>query len=444
MRPGVYQDFPEDPAISQLIIKAWLMRPGRRRSLPLLLSAAVLVIAAISARAQPGASPAVEDRTQPLAIEPMTTIGPNGFGYLADPQPVRLAPAAGRRVQILSGTTKAIIGCTYPISPGCFAWQPLTVDAGSLRGAIVAAGASITNFQNVNLFQDDAGAWHAAVAIGVHTPGHPQHWTVVAHAHPTEPAAPGSAPLAWSADTLLTGSFSDPVEGNYDAKYVEDEGRLYLLYVANAAPPPALRNIIVIQAMQSPTQPAASAPVTLLAPGDRYGPLQSEFYAQTQAKLAEAPYISRIGGKYALIYSTGAYLTPGYKAAVAWSDTLFPAAGGNYRKVIQPDRLRIWGNAGRPEVRYLVQSQKPRWPNFTGPQVIGPGVAAVVQGPGGAWWMFFDGFASGDMPAGPSGRVDGDHRRPFALRLRAAVPAGRSVTQATDAELAEWLQSVAR
>lgn len=60
-------------------------------------------------------------------------------------------------------------------------------------------------------------------------------------------------------------------------------------------------------------RPAAFASVTLLAPGDRYGPLQSEFYARTPAKLVEAPYISRIGGKYALIYSTGAYLTSATK-----------------------------------------------------------------------------------------------------------------------------------
>ena len=35
---------------------------------------------------------------------------------------------------------------------------------------------------------------------------------------------------------------------------------------------------------------------------------------------------------------------------------------------------------------------------------------------------------------------DGDHRRPFALQLRAAVPAGQPVAQATDTGLAEWLQ----
>lgn len=210
------------------------------------------------------------------------------------------------------------------------------------------------------------------------------------------------------------------------------------------APPPALRNAIVIQPMQLPTQPALVGPTTLLTPGDRNGPLESEYYGQTEAKLVEAPYISNVGGKYALVYSTGAYLTPGYKAAVAWSDTLMPPANGRYRKVLQPDPLCIWGESGRPEVRYLVQSQKPRWPNFTGNQVIGPGVAAAVKGPEGAWWLYFNGFALGDMPRSSFGWVNGEHRRPFALRLRVAVPASRWVAQVTDAELAGWLQPIIR
>ena len=380
-----------------------------------------------------------------LAIEPLTTVGPDGSGYLADPQPVHLAPSAGKGVQLLSGTTQAIIRGSYPIAPGSFAWTRVTVDIGTLRDQVAAAQATVTNFQNLDLFQDDAGSWHASVTIGVHTADHRRHWTVIAHAHTTAPARPGTAPLAWSADTVLSGSFSTPVEGNYDGKFFEDEGKLYLLYVQTIAPPPALRNAIVLQPMRSPTEPdAATAPIMLLAPGDRYGPLASERYARTEAELVEAPFLARIGAKYALIYSTGAYLTPGYKAGVAWSDTLLPAAGGRYRKVLAPDPLRLWGAADRPEVRYLVQSARPRWPDFTGDQVVGPGVAAAVQVTEGAWWLFFNGFAPDDMPPGPAGQVDGSHRRPFALRLRAAVPAGQPVAAASDADLAGWPQPAVR
>ncbi len=398
---------------------------------------AALILAALSG-AIVGAAP-VNAAGSRLTVQPMTIVGQDGAGYLADPQPVHLAPSTDGHVQILSGTTKAIIHCAYPIKPGCFASEQVTVDAGTLTAEIAAAGATVTNFQNLDLFQDDAGSWHAAVTIGVHIAAHPKHWTIIAHAHSTISAASGSAPLAWAADTVLTGSFARPVEGNYDGKYFANGGRLYLLYVDAIAPPPALRNAVMLQAMLSPTRVAPDGPVTLLTPGDRDGELASEFYANTKAKLVEAPYIAQIGGKYALVYSTGAYLTPGYKAAVAWSDTLLPARGGRYRKVLQPDPQGVWGQPGRREVHYLVQSAKPRWPNFTGDQVIGPGVAAAVEGPGGAWWLYFNGFAPGDMPLNPVGKVNGDHRRPYFLRLEVRVPEGRSVEAASDDELATWL-----
>ena len=380
-----------------------------------------------------------------LAIEPMTTIGANGAGYLADPQPVRLAPSSDHRVQILSGTTKAIIQCTFPIKPNGFSWTKVKVNVEeTLRHQIETAGSTVTNIQNVNLFQDDQGGWHGAVAIDIESPKYPaDHWTILAHAHPTGAAAPGSAPLSWLADTLLSGSFSNRVDGNYDAKYFEDAGQLYLLYVQNVVPKPNLRNVIVIQRMLSPTAVAPEPPVTLLTTGDRDGDeLTSESY-NTHAKLVEAPYLSRINGKYALVYSTGAYLTASYKAGVAWSDTLLPSPGEHYRKVLAADEKGIWGAPGRDEVRYLVQSQKPDWPNFTGQQVIAPGVASAIQDPGSTWWLYFNGFAPDDM-RDPTGKVNATHRRPYYLRLRAAVPQDRSVLQATDLELQQWLQPETR
>jgi len=404
--------------------------------------AALATVSSASAFAQSSSITKVpESSSARLAIEPLTVIGPKGSGYLADPMPVHLAPGSDSRVQIMSGTTHAIIDCTYPISPGCFSWTPLSVAVGGdLQSKIDAAGATVTNFQNVDLFQDDSGKWHAAVTIDVISKSHPQHWTVVAHAHPTQLVESGLAPLGWSADTLLSGSFSDPAAGNYDAKYYEDGRQLYLLYVKNYVPEPKLRNEIVIQPMTSPTQPASVEPTVLLTPGDKDGGLVSEWYANTQAKLVEAPNIARINGKYALIYSTGAYLTSGYKAGVAWSDTLLPAPGHHYRKVLQPDVLGVWGTLGGLEVRYLVQSQKPRWPNFTDDQVIGPGVAAAVQSPTSVWWLYFNGFASNDMPVGNNGQVEGSHRRPYGLQLREAVPLDETVANASDAELATWLQ----
>lgn len=428
-------------------------KPGaagkRLAALPAVLAMAALLCAACDGPAQPpgGAADIARPRGTPprtLAIQAMTTIGADGTGYFADPHPLRLAPFRSGRTQAFSGTTEAIMSCAHPVSARCFSWTRAAIDAGTLRARIAAAGASITNFQNLDLFQDDASRWHAVLAIGVNSPAHPAYWTVLVHAHPPADAAPGAVPLAWSADTVLSGSFSEPADGNYDGKYFEDKGRLYLLYVRNFAPRPALRNGIVIQPMLSPARPAPEGPTTLLMPGDGYGALDSEAYHHALVKLVEAPHLVRIVGKYALIYSTGAYWKADYKAGVAWSDTLMPAQGGRYRKVLEPDVQGVWGQPGRPEVRYLLQSQRPLWPNFTGDQVISPGVASAVQKPGGAWCLYFAGFDPADWPPVPPGAAQADHRRPFFVRLRAAVPPSQPVSAASDAELATWLQPEAQ
>jgi len=379
----------------------------------------------------------------PLAIEPMTKIGAGEVGYFEDPYPVRLAPSRARQGISFSGTTRAVMRCDYPLSAGCFSWTPARIGASTLSAQIAAAGDQFTNFQNLNVFQADDGRWHAVLAIGVRKPGATSHWTVLVHAHPTETASPDRVPLAWTADTVLSGSFSIKVQGNYDGKYYEDEGQLYLLYVKNFVPPRKLRNGIVIQRMLSPRRPAPEGPVTLLTTGDRFGPLNSEWYDHTPAKLVEAPYISKIGGKYALIYSTGAYEFADYKVGVAWSDTLLPARNGRYRKVLQTDVAGVWGQAGRPEVHYLLQSQQPAWPNYTPGRVFGPGVASALQAPDGAWDLFFAGYDYADRPIAAN-PADAHHRRPYFVQLKAAVPAGKSVSAATDAELAGWLEPETR
>ncbi len=383
-------------------------------------------------------------RTLPPAIQPMTTVSADGSGYFSDPSPVRLAPSRGGRTQVFSGTTKAIMSCAYPVTGRCFSWTRVAVNSGALRATIAAAGATVTNFQNLAAFQDDAGGWHAVLAIGVRSPAHPDHWTVLVHAQPAAVGVPGTVPPAWSADSVLAGSFATPADGNYDGKHFQDGERLYLLYVKNFVSKPGLRNGIVIQPMLSPTQAAPEGATTLLLPGDRDGALDSEWYDHTKAKLVEAPYIVKIAEKYALLYSTGAYQQDDYKAGVAWSDTLRPAAGRFYRKVLEIDSRGIWGHPGRAEVRYLLQSQRPRWPNFTGGQVISPGVASAVRGPGGAWWLYFAGFDPADRPLTSPGVAEADHRRPYFVRLRASVPVAQTVAAATDAELAAWLQPEAQ
>ena len=124
------------------------------------------------------------------------------------------------------------------------------------------------------------------------------------------------------------------------------------------------------------------------------------------------------------------------------ADTLMPAPGVHYRKVLQADPQGVWGEPGRPEVRYLLQSQLSGWPNFTAAQVISPGVASAVQGPGGAWKLFFAGYDPADRPADL--KVRGTHRRPYFVGLQASVPPGQAVATAADADLATWLQPVAQ
>jgi hypothetical protein len=57
--------------------------------------------------------------------------------------------------------------------------------------------------------------------------------------------------------------------------------------------------------MISEKEATQTEPVTLSTPGDRNGELNSEWYANTQAKLVEAPYLSVVEGKHLLVYSTG-------------------------------------------------------------------------------------------------------------------------------------------
>ena len=120
-----------------------------------------------------------------------------------------------------------------------------------------------------------------------------------------------------------------------------------------------------------------------------------------------------------------------------------PMSDGRYRKVLQPDPQAVWGT-GRPEVRYLLQSQTPRWPHFTAGQVISPGVASAVRSPDDTWALYFAGFDPSDRPLIDPGVAEPDHRRPFFVKLRTAVPPDRSVASVSDAELATWLEPATR
>jgi hypothetical protein len=383
-------------------------------------------------------------QAQPLAIEPMTAVNTEAHtGYFQDPYPVHKAPSSSQNIQLISGTTKAVLSGAYPLQPQGFEGKPITIDREPLQPEIDKARVTFTNYQNMDIFQASSGEWHMVLAIGVVNGSAPHYWTVIVHAHPKPGAKEDSVPTEWITDTVLSGSFSTFVNGNYDCKYFEDKGQLYLVYVKNLQANP-LRNGIVIQPMLTPSKPASVAPTVLLQPNEDDGGFSSEQYANTTAKLVEVANLKVVNGKYALAYSTGAYRTAGYKAGVAWSDTLLSSSGHTYRKVLQEDTGGVWGQPGHQEVHYLLQSQHADWPNYCGNQVVGPGVPSLNQGPGGAWYLFFGGFAPNDAPPIGGGAFQANYRRPYYLGLKVSVPASARVDSVSDAELASWITPEAK
>ncbi len=385
-----------------------------------------------------------------IAITPMTAVDVAArAGYFVDPYPVHFASRFAPAVQSFSGTTKAILSCAYPLLAQCFTQTPISIGSGTVGAAIVAVGSSITNYQNANIYQDSSGQWQMAVTIGVKSPNHPEvdHWNVILHAHPVIAAVDNAIPTQWAADAVLIGSLSNPVDANYDGKYFEDYGSLYLLYSKRLSNGPA-RHGIVAQLMTSAMQLAPSDPVVLLQPDDANGGYNSEFFninsAADQFKLVEVGNVTVIDGKYAMAYSTGAYDEVAYKTAVAWSDTFLPSSGSTYKKVLKLDASGVWGQPNHLEVQYLLQSQQSDWPNNISTQVLSPGVPSFVHGLDGEWYLYFAGYDPSDAPTVSPGVFDGSHRRPYYAKLRVAIPPHATIALTSNTDLASWLTPVTR
>ena len=342
-----------------------------------------------------------EAPTPALKVIPLTRADAQPpAAYFVDPFPIRLHGAvAPFPVRLFSGTTKALLVCPASLLATCAVAGTVTLEQGSLRQQASAAGASLGVADNFNIFFDAGGGWHMVATYYVKNPSAPPSdgpWTVVVHAHPTSP----DDPLHWSADALLAGSFSRPAPANYDGKFFEDNGTLYLIYSMNLTTTPK-RDGLVAQRMVSPTLPAPDKPILLLKPNSGIG-YASERFDENQApdgfKLVQTGNITKIDGKYALAYSTGAFDESDYKSGIAWSDTFLPAPGTTYRKVVIPDPAHVWSSPGGAEVRYLLQSQKPLWPNDVAGQVLAPGVPSILRGSDNTWRLVFAGYASTDAP----------------------------------------------
>jgi hypothetical protein len=386
-------------------------------------------------------------------IQPMTQVNvAEHLGYFGDPYPIHVAQWLEPTLpQSFSGTTPDVLQCEKPISPGCFSSTALRLTAGdSLKSAVHAAGNVFGDEINHNIYQTLDGVWQMAVTLYVHPQGSSAtHWTVVAHAHPADPSASLTPPTSWVADAILEGSLATFDYANYDGKYLEDNGSLYLLYSKRLMSTPMKHDGIVAQQMVSPTALAASDPVVLLEPDDANGGFNSEYFHTRPSpgdtfKLIETGNITMIAGKYVMTYSAGDYQQLDYKSGVAYSDTLLPQPGHTYRKILEADAAGVWGQPGHAEVHYLLQSQEPNWPNYVKDAVIAPGVASIVREPSGQYSLFFDAFLPGDTPQAPNTpanplNIEPDHRRPFFVLLDVKVPPSGSVSAATDKELATWI-----
>ncbi len=377
----------------------------------------------------------------PVGIQPATTVVVNQSGYFPDPLPIHYASGTTGPL-VFSGSNKSLMSCTEPVSAGCFTVAPITISTGTFPQQAAAFGSTITSIGNNNIYQDNAGHWQMATTMHLSNPNQTTDptWSVIAHASPTNSGSP--VPTAWTVDTLLVGSLATTQKANYDGKYFEDGGNLYLVYSKELVASP-LNDGVVAQLMTSATQPATVATVTLLAPETANSGFNSEyffFYQTAQFKLVETGNISVINGKYVMSYSTGNFQEPNYKAGLAWSDTFLPTSGSTYQKAELQDSNGLWGQGNHLEPYYLLQNQIGGWPNYE-TQVLAPGVPSIVLDSSGNYYLYFAGYDPNDDPLASGSTTDFDpsHRRPYFVKLSIAIPTGVTVAATVNTALDSWI-----
>ncbi len=363
-----------------------------------------------------------------------------GTGYFQDPYPIHTTSSStSSGLPTFSGTTQQLLSCSGSLQPACFTSTRITLDPGPFTTKTQAAGSSINNFEGLNIYQDSSGAWQMAVTA--HLTNSSTSWNVILHAQPK--GAFSGIPTSWIADALLVGSLSTPDTDDYDGKYFEDSGTLYLTYNKNVGKD---QDGVVAQAMVSASVPAMSSPVPLLGPETSDGGYNSEYAdglnSSSSVKLIETGNITKIQGKYVMTYSDGTYNRPDYKAGIAWSDTFLPQSGTYYQRVQKIDTAGVWGQPNHAEVQYLLQSQIAQWPNYVASQVLAPGVPAIITDANGDYYLSFAGYDPSDAPTDSSGLYQGTHRRPYYIKLQVQIPSGATVSDTSPQDLVNWLQPV--
>lgn len=365
-----------------------------------------------------------------------------GSGHFADPYPIDVTRGAdGSPLTAFSSTFNELAICRGAITARCFSASQLVVTySAALRAELKENGDSPVAQANHNIFHMSDGRWEMALSLEIERGS--STWKLDLNAQPVGDAQTDGVPTRWVAGSILVGSPTTPAQANYDAKYLDADGSLHLVYSRNLSGPPVGRDGLVAQRMMSPTQPARSAPVTLLAPGDSAGGLESEradaAAPNDRFALVETGNITKIGSVWVLVYSTGTVDHANYKIGVAYADS--PVPQGGYRKVLVPDPRRVWGSSG-DEVDYLLQAQKPDWPHYVGRAVQAPGVGSIVERDGG-WYLFFAADSSTQRTTG-RGTLDPHLRNFYFVKLVVAVPhVDRAVAHATGSQLATWITPV--
>lgn len=360
-------------------------------------------------------------------------------GHFSDPYPLETSSTSD---VAFSGTFKEIITCQGGIKPGCFSPSPIWVTFDTALDAQVKAhNLDLNSTKAHHITRTSNGRWEMVLSAEVAPHGHSRndHWNLILHAHPTQQA--DAAPTRWIVDSLLVGSLDHSEPANYDGKYFENGDKLYLLYNKSISTHPT-RFGIAAQRLDTPSQPADTQPVMLLTPSTSAGGFTSENYfsvgQQGGFRLVETGNVFKIGGKYVMVYSVGAYNRPTYKIGVAYSDTFLPQGGGMYRKVLLADTGGVWGRPGAEEVDYLLQSQKARWPHYARAEVQAPGVGSLIEH-NGAWYLFFAGYDPSEEPQGEKHIFTASHRQPFYLPIHVRIPDDTTVAQASDRELQSWI-----
>ena len=225
--------------------------------------------------------------------------------------------------------------------------------------------------------------------------------TIIAYFEPaaSERWEPGKPITKWRFRSVVLGDPSRQDWSYYESKILqENDGSLHLMFVANTG----RDNCIFAQKLKSWHEIDTSSPRRLMLNPEGYR--SEDRNGPGGMQLVEGGSIFKWKDKYILFYSVGDYLLKNYKLGMAFSEYLIPPQGQTYRKVKLPDLKRMWGDSNHgDEIGYLLQSEKPQWPNYTGNFVVGPGLGSIVT-IDKKLWLFFHGYKADDTERRPENR----------------------------------------